>query len=689
MKDYATEKIRNVCLLGHGGTGKTSLAEAMMFNTGVLDRLGKIADGTTYSDYDNAEIKRSISIGASLAAAEWKDTKINILDTPGYFDFAGEVVQAVRVADTVVIVLSGKDGLSVGAEKAWAYATEKKMPVIFYINRMDEENANFDQVMAQLHETYGNKCVAFSLPVMEGEKLVGTAEVLSGKAYKYDKGKATEMAMPADLQAKIEETLAAVQETVAETDEALMEKYFAGEAFTQEELQSGLQTAVAEGYVCPVLCGSATENIGTDLLMNFIADNAPAPSAFGPVKGVSPKKEELEWKMAADEPFSALVFKTIADPFVGKISFFKVMSGTAKGDVGMYIANKEKSEKTAALFTMIGKKQVSVSKLAAGDIGAVAKLQLTETGDTLCTEAKPILLPEIKFPKPMVSLAIEPKTKGDEDKIGTGLSRLQDEDRTFKVRSDPETKETIISGIGEQHLDIIVSKMKDKYKVEVNLKPPKIAYREAIRKPVRAEGKHKKQSGGAGQFGHVFIEFEPSESEELIFEEKIFGGAVPKQYFPAVEKGLNESIKKGVLAGYPVVNLKATLVDGKYHDVDSSEMAFKLAAILAFKSGMADASPMLLEPIMQVEVLVPDSYMGDIIGDLNKRRGRILGMNPQNGGIQQVVAEVPETEMFKYATDLRSITQARGEYDMHFVRYEQAPDPVAQKVIQESQKEND
>ena len=686
MKDYTVDKLRNICLMSHGGAGKTTLAEAMLFNTGVLDRLGKVLDGTTTSDYDPEEVKRKISISTAMAPCEWKDYRINVIDTPGYFDFVGEVKQGIRVADSAAILVPAKGGPAVGTEKSWAYAKEQGIPKLFFVSKMDEENANFFEVLNQLTNDFGKGVIAFQLPILEGEKFTGFVDVLNMTAKKFDKDKLTDTAVPAGLNDKISGIKDALNEAIAETDEELMEKFFGGEEFTAEDIHKGLRLGIADGSIVPVFCGSALNNQGIQSLMDAIIEYMPSPSDKPVFKAKKPNDDEIELKVSPVESLSALVFKTIADPFVGKISIFRVYSGTFKSDSVVYNSTTEKTEKTAQVFMLRGKKQVAVDKLIAGDIGAVAKLQYTNTNDTLCEQAKPIILDKIEFPEPALSLAVEPKAKGDEEKIGSGLNRLQDEDPTFKVHLNTETHQTIISGVGEQHLDVIVSKLKAKFGVSVNLVDPKVPYRETIKKKVKIEGKHKKQSGGHGQFGHVWIEFEHGETEDLTFEEKIFGGSVPKQYHPAVEKGLREAIIHGILAGYPVVHLKATLVDGSYHDVDSSEMAFKIAARLAYKKGLPLATPVLLEPVSHVEVYVPDHYMGDIIGDLNKRRGRILGMNPQEGGLQQVVADVPTAEMFKYANDLRSMTQGRGWFKQTFDRYEEAPSNVAQKVIEEAKK---
>lgn len=689
MKDLNTGKIRNVCLLSHGGHGKTTLTEAMLFNTGVLERIGKVEEGTTTSDYDPEEIKRKNSLFMSICPCEWKNHKINIIDVPGYFDFVGEVKQGIRVADGALIVVSAKNGVEVGTEKAWEYASEREIPKMFFVNAMDVENADFYKVFDQMVDTFGKSVIAMELPIIEDSKFAGWVNVLHMKAFKFGKEKLEEVEIPSNLKDKVDEARNILIEAVAETDEELMEKFFDGQEFTTEEINSGIRSGIENGFINPVLLGSAANNLGVKNLMNSIIEFMPDPSKAKVVKAKKKDSDEIcELEVSKDAPLSALVFKTIADPFVGKISMIRVYSGTLKSDSLAYNTTTEKNEKIAQLFVLRGKKHIQVDQLVAGDIGAVAKLQNVNTNDTLSTQSNAVELDKVVFPEPVLSMAITPKAKGDEEKIGSGLSRLQDEDPTFKVEINPETGETLISGVGEVHLDVVVSKLKTKFGVEVELDDPKVPYRETIKKKVKVEGKHKKQSGGHGQYGHVWIEFEPGETEELTFEEKIFGGAVPKQYFPAVEKGLQESIRKGVLAGYPVVNLKATLVDGSYHSVDSSEMAFKMAASLAYKKGLPQASPVLLEPIAYVEVYIPDSYMGEIIGDLNKRRGRVLGMDPQENGIQKVEAEVPQAEMFKYATDLTSMTQGRGKFKLTFKRYEEAPSNISEKVIEKAKQES-
>ncbi len=688
MKQYPISKLRNICLMSHGGAGKTTLAEAMLYNTGVLDRFGKVTDGTTTTDYDPEEIKRKTSINTALAPCEWNGDKFNIIDTPGYFDFVGGVMEGIRVADAAVILVSGKSGVSVGTEKTWKYATERKLPRIVFINKMDEDNANFYVALDQLREKFGKTIAPFQVPIKENEHFIGFVNVVDMQARKFDGTKVVDIPIPEGLEEKIAPVREMIIESVAESSEELMEKYFEGEEFTVEEIHHALRVGVEEGTIVPVLCGSALTNTGVQVLMDAVVEYFPSPDEMGNIVGTKPGTEEMiERKPASDASLSALVFKTIADPYVGKLSLFRVFSGTLKADSMVYNPTTETNEKIGHLYMLRGKKQIEVDKISAGDIGAVTKLSNTNTGDTLCEQSEPIVLEGVDFPEPAISLAIVPKAKGDEEKVGAGLHKLVEEDPTLKVEHNVETHQQLISGIGEQHLDIVISKLKSKFDVSVDLIEPKVPYRETIKKKVKVEGKHKKQSGGHGQFGHVWIEFEPGETEDLDFEEKIFGGSVPKNYIPAVEKGLRDSMKKGVLAKYPVVNLKATLVDGSYHPVDSSEMAFKVAASQAYKKGLEQAKPVILEPVAHVEVIVPDDYMGDIIGDLNKRRGRISGMNPQAGGLQQVVAEVPMAEMCKYATDLRSMTQGRGSFISKLARYEEVPANVSQKIIEESQKE--
>ena len=673
MKDYKTNQIRNVGLVSHGGAGKTTLTEAFLFNTKVIDRMGRVENGTTVSDYDPEEIARQISISTSVIPVEWRECKINILDMPGYFDFFGEVVSGLRVVDSVIIPVCAASGVEVGTEKVFNMAKKNKLPIIFFINKMDRENADYFKTLNQLMEKFGNKVIPLTFPIGSEQSFKGYVDVLTQKAYVYDEKGVKETEVPADLMDKVLSAKEELIENIAENDETLMEKYFGGEEFTQEEMKEGIKNSIRIGELMPVLCGSSLKNIGTDKLLDAIVEFLPSPL-------------DIEREKASENgPVAAFVFKTIADPYVGRLSIFKVVSGTLTSDSTLLNSNKQMQEKISQLYILRGKKQMPVSKLVAGDIGAVAKLQYTMTGDTLCDTSNPVTLSAIEFPQPTLALAIEPKSKGDEEKISNGLQRPQEEDPTFKVEKNLETGQMIVYGMGEQHIEVISKKLMNKFGVECTLTDPIVPYRETIKGKVKVEGKHKKQTGGHGQYGHVWIEFEPNPNSEFEFEDKIFGGAVPKQYIPAVEKGLRESMKEGVLARYPVVNIKATLVDGSYHPVDSSEMAFKIAASLAFKKGMEQANPVLLEPIMRVEVVVPEEYMGDIIGDLNKRRGRILGMESKDN-LEVITAEVPLAEMNRYATDLRSLTQARGDFKMTFARYEEAPPNVAQKIIEERKK---
>ncbi|NLW12210.1 MAG: elongation factor G [Clostridiaceae bacterium] len=681
MKNYPTAKIRNLALLGHGGSGKTALAEAVLYHAKAIDRMGKVTDGNTVMDFDPEEIRRNISINTSVATCEWKDTKLNLLDTPGDFDFLGEVMQGLRVADSSLILVSAKDGLSVGAEKAIRHSRKAGLPIFFMISKMDEANANYDKALASLKEKYGNQVIPFILPITADGKMTGLIDVIEQQAYAIDaKGVITPSAIPDSLADQVTELQEAVNEAIAETDEVLMDKYFGGEGFSDQEKIDGIKAAILSGSVYPVFAGSALANWGITAILDRLIKYMPSLEDFPAVKASKPDGTEVELKADADGPLAAFVFKTIADPFVGRISIFRVYSGTFTGNTSVYNPLKEKDERIGNAYMLLGKKQLSAEKIVAGDIGAVTKLLTTTTNDTLCEHENPLTLSPIKFPVPCLSMAILPKVKGEEDKIVSGLHKLEDEDPVFSVLNNAETHQVVLSGLGEQQLDVLRSKLKAKFNVEATLEEPRVPYRETIKKKVKVQGKHKKQSGGHGQYGDVWIEFEPGDKQELTFEEKIFGGSVPKSFHPAVEKGLQDAIKKGVLAGYPVVNLKAVLVDGSYHDVDSSEMSFKLAARLAYKNGLPQANPVLLEPISLVKVHIPDDYLGDIMGDMNKRRGRIMGINPDSEG-QVVEAEAPTSELAKYATDLKSMTQGRGWYTIEFARYDQAPQPVADKVI--------
>ena len=667
---YATKDIRNIALLGHGGNGKTSLAESILFLTGATDRLGSSAAGNSVSDYDPEEIRRQISISASTMYTEYQKTKINVIDTPGYFDFAGEVAQALRVADIGIICVSAKDGLNVGAEKAWKALSDANLPRAIYISKVDEEHADFYKAFDQLREKFGPSLSPMSAPIMEGTKVTGLVDILARKAYKYEGKKRTEIPMPADMSDRVEEMYNEIAENAAGTSEELMDKYLETMELSAEEIYGALGTGIADCEITPVFCGSAATGLGTVVLLDAIKNFFPYPREGGKL-------------VDANGPAKAIVYKTISDQF-GKFSLFKVVSGKVTPDMTLVNARSGAQEKLGHIYYMQGKKNVEVQEIGCGDIGAVSKLSDTKTGDTLCDAKAVEALPGIEYAVPCYSMAIAPKTKGQEDKVAQGLARLGEEDRSFTITNNAETKQMVIAGAGDIHLDVLCSKLKNKFGVEVELSPARVPYREKIRKPLKAHGRHKKQSGGHGQFGDVWIEFEPQdEQEDMIFAENVFGGSVPKNFFPAVEKGLRECCTKGVLAGYPMVFLKATLYDGSYHPVDSSEMAFKTAAGLAYKE-LVNASPVILEPIGLLKVTIPDANMGDIMSDISsKRRGTVMGMNAE-GGMQTVEAEVPMAEMSSYAIDLRSMTQGRGSFTLEFSRYNEAPAAVQQKIIDEA-----
>ena len=667
---YASKDIRNIALLGHGGNGKTSLAESILFLTGATDRLGSSAAGNSVSDYDPEEIRRQISISASTMYTEYQKTKINIIDTPGYFDFAGEVAQALRVADLGIICVSAKDGLNVGAEKAWKALSDAGLPRAIYISKVDEEHADFYKAFEQLREKFGPSLSPMSAPIMSGTKVTGLVDILARKAYKYEGKNRSEIPMPADMADRVEEMYSEIAENAAGTSEELMDKYLETMELSAEEIYGALGTGIADCEITPVFCGSAATGLGTVVLLDAVKNFFPYPREGGKL-------------VDAAGPAKAIVYKTISDQF-GKFSLFKVISGKVTPDMTLVNARSGAQEKLGHIYYMQGKKTVEVQEIGCGDIGAVSKLSDTKTGDTLCDGKAVEAAPGIEYAVPCYSMAIAPKTKGQEDKVAQGLARLGEEDRSFTITNNAETKQMVIAGAGDIHLDVLCSKLKNKFGVEVELSPARVPYREKIRKPLKAHGRHKKQSGGHGQFGDVWIEFEPQdEQEDMIFAENVFGGSVPKNFFPAVEKGLRECCQKGVLAGYPMVFLKATLYDGSYHPVDSSEMAFKTAASLAYKE-LVNASPVILEPIGLLKVTIPDANMGDIMSDISsKRRGTVMGMNAE-GGMQTVEAEVPMAEMSSYAIDLRSMTQGRGSFTLEFSRYSEAPAAVQQKIIDEA-----
>ncbi len=687
MKEYIAKDIRNVAVLGHGGEGKTTLVEAMLHSAGLVDRMGRTDDGSTAMDFEPEEIRRHISISMAMAPIEWKGAKVNVLDIPGYFDVIGEQVGALRAVEGALILVNAVSGLSVGAEKAWDNCVKNHVARLFVINQMDRENANFNKAVDSLKEKYGPKIVPIQLPIMDGG-FKGYVDVLANKAYLFDGKGVKDAAVPANLASAVSELREGIIEAAASADEELMEKFFGEGELSAEDIIKGMKEGIANGDFIPVVCCAGMVNLNVKTLLDLIVDLLPAPSGSFACKNVKTDADDTR-KVDDAQPFSALVFKTFADNFVGKISYIKVFSGTLNASMTPFNSTTSKNEKLNRINTMLGKKQLDVETVHAGDIVALIKLQNTNTGDTLSDPANPVKFPEIAFPKPAISFAVAAEKQGDEDKVFGGLHRLEEEDPSFTVGKSPDTGETLISGQGELHLDIIASKLKSKFNTNVVLSEPRIPYRETIRKTVEAQGRHKKQTGGHGQFGDCWIRFEPAPEVDFEFVDKVVGGVIPRGFIPAIEKGLRENIVRGVLAGYPVTGLRCTVYDGSYHAVDSSEMAFKIAARLAFRKGCQTANPVLLEPICRAEILIPDEYMGDIIGDLNRRRGRIMGMNPVDGGLQQVVAEVPQAEMSKYATDLRSMTQAKGSFTLTFERYEEAPANIAQKVIESAKKVED
>lgn len=693
MRDYLAHEVRNVTVLGHSGAGKTAVLEAMLYYTKSSDRFGKTSEGSSLIDYDAEEIRRGLSVYTTIVPIEWRDTKINFIDTPGYLDFVGEAESGIAAGDNALIVVGAKEGVQSGTQRAWDEAQSRKLPTIFFVNKVDEENASFDKAYNGLRETFGKTVIPFEVPILDGNEVIGSINILRDKAW-YFKGpladKENAVDVPADMKEIVAEYKNQIAEAIAMSDDDLMEKYFSGEEFSEAELTKGVRIGVRNGEIRPVFSGSAINMTGIERLMDLIVKYFPTYGENGTITATDSetgKVVELHTDENAD--FTGLIFKTIVDPFVGRITFIKVNSGTLSSDSTVYNTQKDKLEKINQIYIIKGKHQTAIGKLFTGDIGAITKLSYTQTNDTLCSKGKHYVLEAIKFSEPMLGVAVWPKSKNDDDKLSNALARMVEEDQTCRLVNNKETKENVFYGVGDQHLDVLVAKMRAKYKVEVTLTTPKIPYRETIKKTVIGEGRHKKQSGGHGQFGHVFVEFAPNpDEEEMVFEEKVFGGAVPRQYFPAVEVGLRECMVKGYLAGYKVVNMKATLLDGKYHDVDSSEMAFKLAAHLAFKAAMPQANAILLEPIMCATVVVPDEYTGAIIGDFNKRRGTIMGMDLE-GNNQVITANVPLSEMMRYPTELRSMTQGRGKYTQVFDRYEPVPANLAEKVIAENKKEEE
>ena len=657
MKEYLAKDVRDVVLLGHSGAGKTAMVEAALYLTKAIDRMGKTSDGTAAMDFDPEEAKRGVSVFTALAPIEWKNTKINFIDTPGYLDYEGEKVSGATAADLAVIVVSAKDGIESGTENAVKLARKNDIPIVFFINKIDDDNANFEKTVDELREKFGTSAVPFEVPVMDGHKMTGSNKVLADTSNShYDQ----------------------ISEAIASADDALMEKFFEGEAFTQEEITKGLKLALKSGDVKPIFAGSATNAQGVEQLLDFLKENCPVYTDYGTVtdtKGTVLKCDD-------SEAFSALVFKTVVDAFVGKISYVKVLSGTLTLQTPLYNAKKDQAEKAGGLFVISGKQQIPVNKLSCGDIGALTKLAVTETSDTLSTKEKQVIFKDIEYPRPMLGMAVSPKTKDDEDKMSDALKKVLIEDKSLNFVRNAETGEQVLYAVGDQQIDVVVSKLKNRYKVEITLKEPKVQYRETIRGKSEVQGKYKKQNGGAGQYGDVWVRFEPNpDSEEMVFAEEVFGGAVPKNYFPSVEAGLRSCMAKGPLAGCKVVNVKATLYDGSYHPVDSKPNSFEAAARLAFKAGIPKANPILLEPIGKVTVICPEEYTGDIIGDFNKRRGMIMDTGSAGPGEAKIDAEVPMAEMLKYATELRSMTKGRGTYVIDFDRYEAAPQNVTDKVV--------
>lgn len=693
MKQSDATKIRNITLAGHLGSGKTALAEALLYKAGATDRLGKCADGNTVSDYDPEEIKRQISINTTLSSFSSGENRINLLDTPGLFDFAGGMLEGIQAADTVMLTVSAKSGVKVGTRKAYDAAAKLGRSKMFVITKIDDPNANFYNTLTQLKTVFGPTVCPVVVPVIQNSQIISYVNLIEMKAYKYDdKGNAVETDMPTPevsekMEYRLEGLISAISEAVAETDEALMEKFFEGEAFTQKELIDGIHNGMNKGIITPVVCVSSTTLAGIDMLLKEIDLLLPAPQEVDAPIGVDQKEDPIAVACDPAAPLAAYVFRTVADPFVGKMSFIRVYAGKLSADADVLNATTGATEKIGKLYVLLGKKQEEVASAAAGDIVVAAKIS-AGTSDTLCAPERVLRFAPIQYPKPCYSLCVKAKSQGDETKISAGIARLLEEDQTLSYQQDAFTKEQILSGLGSMHLEVTAAKLKNKFGVDVQLEVPRIAYRETIRKKVKVEGKHKKQSGGHGQYGHVWIEFEPCMGDDLVFEERVFGGAVPRNFFPAVEKGLQECVRKGVLAGCPVVGLKAILVDGSYHPVDSSEMAFKMAASIAYKEGLPQADPVMLEPIGSLNVTAPDENTGDVMGELNKRRGRVLGMEPVAPGMTLIQAEVPMREMQDFALYLRQSTRGMGEFSFTFLRYEQLPANLLSTVIASVNQQN-
>ena len=686
MNAYNADKIRNIVLVGHSSSGKTCLGDALLFDTGAVTRLGKVDENTSISDFDPEEQRRKISINTSVIPCEWNGHKINVLDTPGYIDFVGEVKGALRVAECAVVVVDAVSGVEVGTELVWQYADELKLPRIVLINKLDRENADFDRVLAHLRERFGKSIVSLQIPIGKEAEFKGQINVVTRKAFLGHESQ--ESSVPTELKDRLEQERSRLMEVAAESDDNLIEKYLGGEELTEDEMRTGLKLGIRRGTLVPVLCGAAVQNIGISYLLKFIADYVPSPTEAAPAVAENPATHQEETCVPNDAGnLAAFVFRTMADPFVGKLTYFRVYSGALESDSRVSNSRSGGEERIGQLYVMRGKEQIPVKKIGAGDIGAVAKLQDTATGDTLCDKGHPLVLPRVNYPNPVYSVALTPKTKTDLDKMGAALQRLVEEDPTLRVYREPDTNETLMAGMGDSHVDVAVRRLKQKFGVDLLTGVPRIPYKETITKTTKVQGRHKKQTGGRGQFGDTWIRFEPlARGQGFEFEEEIFGGSVPNQYIPAVEKGMREIIAKGVLAGFPTVDFRAVLYDGSYHPVDSSEIAFKLAAHKAFKAGIPQAGPVLLEPIMNVTVTVPEQFMGDVLGDLNTKRARVQGMD-QKGTWSVVTAQAPLAELQRYATDLRSMTQGRGYFTMEFSHYDTVPTHITQQIIEKTRKE--
>jgi elongation factor G len=689
LKRYSSEQIRNVAVAGHGGVGKTSLVEAMLFQAGAIDRLGRVDDGTTTTDFDPEEVRRRHTINASLAPVEWDGTKINLLDTPGYPDFVGEVVGALRVCEGVVVVVDARAGVEVQTEYVWARAGERRLPRLIVVNRLDRENASFEQTVESLRRRFGPGVVPAQLPIGAEGGLSGVVDLLTMKAHSMKEGREAAEDVPAALRDTAQAARERLMEAAAESDDALVEKYLESGALGDDELMRGLVAGVRAGTIVPVLAAAAVKMVGVGRVLGAITGLLPSPADRGPVAGRHPRNDaEVLISPTEQGPLAAVVFKTLADPYVGRLSYFRVFGGALASDSQVYNATRDKTERIGQLYTPRGKQQEATPQVGPGDIGAVAKLAETGTGDTLAAKEAPVRLEPIAFPQPVISMAIEPKSKADEDKMGNALHRLAEEDPTFAVRRDAELKQTVISGMGESHLEIMADRLRRKFGVDVALAPPRVPYRETIKGKAQAQGRHVKQSGGRGQYGVCFLEVEPHpRGGGFEFVDKIYGGAIPNQFIPSVEKGVRKALEEGILAGYPVVDIKVTLFDGKYHDVDSSDIAFQLAGALGLKEATIKAGPVLLEPILNIEVRVPEEQMGDIIGDLNSKRARIAGMESQGDGTTVVRAQVPQGEVLRYASDLRSLTGGRGGFATTFSHYEPVPAHIADKLVAEAKRQ--